>query len=170
MAFVDGENLNTRFEEMERAGKKPRDYVPQGTMLEVIQRIPGQFVWSPHTISNLYPGDILERVAYYTTYVGPPEQLKDFSATIGRCAHRDPPFSGVSQNSVRGNALDGVYLVTGDVDYSPLIEAVMRAGKRVYVASLSSGTSDVLKELPDRYFNLDVKYFVGIEGARQIEG
>jgi uncharacterized LabA/DUF88 family protein len=60
---------------------------------------------------------------------------------------------------VKNDALDAVYLVSGDIDYRPLIEAVMRAGKRVYVASLSSGCSPQLPNIPDRYVNLDRTYF-----------
>lgn len=60
---------------------------------------------------------------------------------------------------VKNNALDAVYLVSGDIDYRPLIEAVMRAGKRVYVASLSSGCSPQLSNIPDRFVNLDSLYF-----------
>lgn len=60
---------------------------------------------------------------------------------------------------VKNNALDAVYLVSGDIDYRPLIEAVMRAGKRVYVASLSSGRAPHLPNIPDRYVDLDSVYF-----------
>jgi hypothetical protein len=60
---------------------------------------------------------------------------------------------------VKNNALDAIYLVSGDIDYRPLIEAVMRAGKRVYVAALSSGCSPQLPNIPDRFVNLDKIYF-----------
>lgn len=63
---------------------------------------------------------------------------------------------------VKNDALDAVYLVSGDVDYRPLIEAVMRAGKRAYVASLSSGKSTGYIEVPDRHVNLDNYYFMGM--------
>ena len=60
---------------------------------------------------------------------------------------------------VRQNALDSVFLVTGDVDYLPLIEAVMRAGKHVYVAALSSGLSPRIRTTADSFLLLDGIYF-----------
>lgn len=60
---------------------------------------------------------------------------------------------------VRQDALDSVYLVTGDVDYLPLIEAVMRAGKRIYLAALSSGLSSRLRYGVDKFISLDRTYF-----------
>lgn len=63
---------------------------------------------------------------------------------------------------VKNDALDAVYLVSGDVDYRPLVEAVMRAGKRAYVASLSSGRSKGYINTPDRHVDLDYYYFMGM--------
>jgi uncharacterized LabA/DUF88 family protein len=63
---------------------------------------------------------------------------------------------------VKNDALDGVYLVSGDVDYRPLVEAVMRAGKRAYVASLSSGRSKGYLNTLDRHIDLDYYYFMGV--------
>ena len=63
---------------------------------------------------------------------------------------------------VQNNALDAVYLISGDVDYRPLIEAVMRAGKRAYVASLSSGQGGAYRNVPDRFVTLDAMYFFGM--------
>ncbi len=60
---------------------------------------------------------------------------------------------------VHRDAVDAIYLVTGDVDYLPLIEAVMRAGKRVFLAALSSGLSPRLKYGVDRFVPLDDTYF-----------
>ena len=59
----------------------------------------------------------------------------------------------------RQNALDGIVLVTGDVDYLPLIHAVMRSGKIVIVAALSSGLSTELKLAADGLIPLDDLYF-----------
>jgi uncharacterized LabA/DUF88 family protein len=66
---------------------------------------------------------------------------------------------------VNNDALDAVYLVSGDVDYRPLVEAVMRAGKRAYVASLSSGQSRAYSNIPDRFLNLDPLYFFGMPNS-----
>jgi uncharacterized LabA/DUF88 family protein len=60
---------------------------------------------------------------------------------------------------VRQDALDAIYLVTGDVDYLPLVEAVMRAGKRVFIAALSSGLSSQMSYGVDRFNSLNELYF-----------
>jgi hypothetical protein len=65
---------------------------------------------------------------------------------------------------VRQDALDAVYLVTGDVDYLPLVEAVMRAGKRVFVAALSSGLSNQMRYGVDQFNSLNERYFFGASG------
>lgn len=60
---------------------------------------------------------------------------------------------------VARDALDSLFLVTGDVDYLPLIEATMRSGKRVYVGALSSGISARLRYAADRFIDLNPIYF-----------
>ncbi|MYN42758.1 NYN domain-containing protein [Duganella sp. FT109W] len=196
MAFVDGENLLNRFEAMVGEGLKHRDHTPQGGMAEPIKYDPKKFVWSPYTIANLYGGDILERVTYYTTMTGDVDALEDLNTAIGSCQTREIPYASIGQHQLRvlpkvfkkearrtktksvdisicvdvmeyvkNDALDAVYLVSGDVDYRPLIEAVMRAGKRAYVASLSSGRGLGYSNVPDRYVNLDSLYFFGMPNA-----
>ena len=63
---------------------------------------------------------------------------------------------------VSNNALDSVFLVTGDVDYLPLIKSVMSAGKRVYVAALSDGLSNYLTYATDYFQSLDNVYFSSV--------
>ena len=57
------------------------------------------------------------------------------------------------------NNIDIVYLLSGDGDYIPLINEVMRAGKQVYVAAFSSGLSPKLKTVADKFTLLDDLYF-----------
>jgi uncharacterized LabA/DUF88 family protein len=57
------------------------------------------------------------------------------------------------------NALDGIVLVSGDVDYLPLINAVMRSGRLAVVAALSSGLSSELRLSADTFLLLDDVYF-----------
>jgi uncharacterized LabA/DUF88 family protein len=201
MAFVDGENLTARFEAMVAEGKVPRteSRIPGATLVQHLQK---RLAWSPNTVKDLYPGDVLDRAYYYTTFVGAEDELENFSATVGQCAVWEPVTSDVEEpphpirliprvfkksvratktksvdislcvdvlECVKNNALDAVYLVSGDIDYRPLIEAVMRAGKRVYVASLSSGCAPHLPNIPDRYIDLDSVYFRthrGLESLR----
>lgn len=51
MAFVDGENLLLRFEQMKKDGMEPRVIAPQGSLQRPITHVPGKFVWSPHTVT-----------------------------------------------------------------------------------------------------------------------
>jgi uncharacterized LabA/DUF88 family protein len=196
MAFVDGENLLTRFEAMRAEGHKPRDCTPEGGVAEKIKYEPNKYVWSPYTVNSLYMGDVLERVSYYSTLAGDTDAIEGLNTAIGECVTRDTPFASTGQHVLRvlpkifkkearktktksvdisicvdvmeyvkNDALDAVYLVSGDVDYRPLIEAVMRAGKRAYVASLSSGRSQGYSNVPDRYINLDSLYFFGMPNS-----
>lgn len=193
MAFIDGENLLARFEAMKKDGLMQRDISAPGDRLHPITYEPGKFVWSPHTVSNLYMGDVLERVTYYTTMTGADDALEELNASIGRCQTREIPYFSSGQHQLRvlpkvfkkqvrktktksvdisicvdvmeyvkNDALDAVYIVSGDVDFRPLIEAVMRAGKRAYVASLSSGRSQGYSNIPDRHVSLDSLYFCGL--------
>lgn len=57
------------------------------------------------------------------------------------------------------NNIDVIYLLSGDGDYIPLINEVMRAGKQVYVAAFSSGLSPKLKTVADEFTLLDDIYF-----------
>lgn len=191
MAFIDGENLTTRYEEMLKSRQPRLSGAGEWQVREAVTHIPGKFAWSRHSIRDFAVGDNLSRAYYYTTFVGAHEELDAFSAQVGACAAEatvkisagnlpevrliprvfKKTQKGTKTKSVdislcvdvlelvKNNALDAVYLISGDVDYRPLIEAVMRAGKRVYVASLSSGRSDVLPNLPDVFVDLDRIYF-----------
>lgn len=196
MAFVDGENLLSRFEAMIKIGHSFRDHTKQGDLMAPVKYEAQKFVWSPYTIFNLYMGDVLERVSYYTTFTGDDDAVQALSTSIGECGTRELPFSSSGQHSLRvlpkvfkkstrgtktksvdisicvdvmeyvnNDALDAVYLVSGDVDYRPLVEAVMRAGKRAYVASLSSGQSRAYSNVPDRFLTLDPIYFFGMPNS-----
>jgi uncharacterized LabA/DUF88 family protein len=48
------------------------------------------------------------------------------------------------------NGIDIAFLITGDGDYVPLIEALMRAGKRVYLAALSDGLNSRLPNIVNK--------------------
>jgi uncharacterized protein (TIGR00288 family) len=54
------------------------------------------------------------------------------------------------------NSMDILFLLSGDGDYIPLIQEVMRQGKRVFVGAFSDGLNSDLKFIPDLFFNLDV--------------
>lgn len=100
MAFIDGENLLARFEAMKKDGLMQRDISAPGDRLNPITYEPGKFVWSPHTVSNLYTGDVLERVTYYTTMTGADDALEELNAAIGRCQTREIPYFSSGQHQL----------------------------------------------------------------------
>jgi uncharacterized protein (TIGR00288 family) len=53
------------------------------------------------------------------------------------------------------NSMDILFLLAGDGDYIPLIQEVMRQGKRVFVGAFSDGLNPALKFIPDLFFDLD---------------
>jgi uncharacterized LabA/DUF88 family protein len=53
------------------------------------------------------------------------------------------------------DSMDTLFLLTGDGDYIPLIQEVMRQGKRVFVGAFSDGLNPALTFIPDRFFDLD---------------
>ena len=57
------------------------------------------------------------------------------------------------------NDIDNIVLLTGDGDYLPLIEEVMRNGKQVVVGAFSKGCHPKLKYAADDFINLDALYF-----------
>lgn len=195
MAFIDGENLTARYEEMVEAGWRTKSSRIGASAGFRFAHEKGRFVWNPETVQQMYLGDVLGRAHYYSTFVGAIPELEAFSARIGECYAAEWPVNkgfatpkhpirlipkvfkkeGRSKKTksvdinicvdimeyVKNDALDAIYLVSGDADYRPLIEAVMRAGKRVYVAAFSSGVGNGLANLPDRFIDLDEIYFNG---------
>jgi uncharacterized protein (TIGR00288 family) len=58
------------------------------------------------------------------------------------------------------DAVDTIHLVSGDGDYLPLIQDVMRRGKEVVVSALSSGLNPKLVDTPDLFISLDSYFFI----------
>ncbi len=51
--------------------------------------------------------------------------------------------------------IEEIHLMTGDSDFIPIIQEIMRRGKKVTVSSFSSGVKDEMKHVPDTYQCLD---------------
>ena len=147
------------------------------------------FVWSEATVRDLPEGEELVRAHYYSTFAGALNEMAGFEQKLAslrasritdtwpqdtvrlipRIFHkpsRRTKTKSVDINLcvdvldyVQRDALDSVFLVTGDVDYLPLLASVMKAGKRAYVAALSSGLSEPLRYATDRFISLDKVYF-----------
>lgn len=175
--FIDGENLLMRFESMLSQGRKPTGGVLHS---------PRQYVWHPN-LPGLFQNSI-SRVVYYTSYTGDADALfairsniakieyKKKEGTAGRQASVVPEVFKKPRKSVKSksvdinlttdllrsaytNGLDRALLVTGDGDYIPVIKDVMRQGKQVYIAALSSGLNKDLPHIGDHFFNLDGMFF-----------
>lgn len=179
MAFVDGENLTMRFQGMlgkmmePSSGTKhePDTYVWHPSALVVnsvdivrvsyytyvigdddrlkeVNRTIRNLTWGtgPHGDTNPPRGHLFPRI-FKKEQKSAKRKGVDISITVDVLNH-------VYQGSV-----DTVYLITGDGDYKPLIEQIVRAGKQVYLAALSDGFNETLKEVVDRFIDLDPIFF-----------
>ncbi len=175
--FVDGENLVFRYQDAISNGAVPAE----GVVHEA-----DCFVWHA-ALTQISHLDLL-RVCYYTTVTGSDEKVVEIKEKLARIAYSAQSVGGGTiagqlypvvfkklQKSRKtrvvdiqliidvmrysfSNAIDLVYLVSGDQDYLPLISEVMRHGKQVYVAALSSGLGSELRYSCDDFVDLD-KYF-----------
>ena len=173
VAFVDGENLVFRYQELLKAGRKPK---------ATTQHILDVAVWS-NVIYDKAAVD-LQRINYYTSTVGDDEHINNIHDTIqswgysyktgttdgrGRLTphvFKKPSKSQKSRSVDIRITLDSLVtaythdvnqliLLTGDGDFIPVIEQLMRHGKQVIVGSLSSGLHPDLKRTGDYFFQLD---------------
>ena len=178
IAFVDGENLVCRYQDMLDAGRIAQPDVVY---------IRDSFVWSPH-VTRWTVMDLI-RVSYYTSVVGDDQRVADVSRQISQtrfeCSSAD--YVGTAQIIPRvhkkpGNSrktkvvdvditmdvmraalempVDGIYLLSGDADYLPLVREVARTtAKQVYIAAFSSGLAKDLPSAAEQFIDLDQWFF-----------
>ncbi len=181
IVLIDGENLLLRFQEMCR---EPENR----TVRDDIRHEQDRYVWQPEIASHR-AWDLV-RVSYYTTHVGTaesmaslardlakiryefdrPSRLSDYGYVVPRVFKKPKKEQktasvdiNISIDMLRHtytDAIDEVLLVTGDGDYLPLIEEVMRQGKIVYLAALSSGLHRSLPASVDEFIDLDSQFFI----------
>lgn len=181
MGFIDGENLTMRYQNMVLKGKIP---------LAGNVHVPDVFVWNSTATSIEAYSEILRMTYYtyavgddihikewadrlkemtftYRLNVGEPSQRGFMYPKIFKKPQRTAKRKGVdisiavdSLCHVYGNSADIVLLVTGDGDYKPLIDEIVRNGKRVYLGALSDGLNPDLPNIVDKFFDLDDKFFV----------
>ncbi|MEI2646943.1 MAG: NYN domain-containing protein [Candidatus Competibacter sp.] len=180
IVFADGENLTFRYQEMLAAGKIPR----QDTV-----HVVDTFVWNSRlTRSNYEALDNVIRVHYYTSATGDHDKIaalqeqlsqQKFVSPIGGSFHYGQVvplvFKKLAQSKKTRNvdiqividimryaftdAIERIYLASGDGDYAPLITEVMRRGKQVELLAFSSGLNSILRSLVDWVHILDDKFF-----------
>jgi hypothetical protein len=183
IVFVDGENLTLRFQAIRAKGRIP---------LPGVHHEPDVFVWAhpvhPHH-QPIIDTDVI-RINYYTSKVGDDDAVTAARELIaaqrywghgdyyGRCqihpcvykkAQKKHKSRLVDINIVIDvmrhsftDAVDVVYLFSGDGDFVDLVEEVGRSGKRICVAAFSSGLDPRLSVMADRFVLLDDFYFAPI--------
>ena len=149
------------------------------------------FVWHPKITRNAdFQLVKVVRVCYYTSVVGDEQQVIEvkrklariqfdtmadyggMSGQIGPVVFKKPSKSQKTRNIdvqividvmrfAFTDEIDRVYLASGDGDYLPLIQEVMRCGKQVDLLAFSSGLNNALPYSVDNFFNLDPVFFRG---------
>ena len=180
IAFVDGENLVFRYQDMLKNGRAVREDVVHEADV---------FVWSPQV--TLWTDMDLLRVTYYTSIVGTddrvPEIERRISGTRFRCKSADYGYSDYTQIIPRVHKraatsrklkvvdvditidvmraaietpVEGIYLLTGDGDYLALVrEITRRTSKQVYLGAFSSGLAETLRSSVEAFVDLDPLFF-----------
>ena len=174
MVFVDGENLVFRYQAMVGKGYVPRH--------DILFHKPDVAVWSP-SFTHLAKYHEILRVTYYTYVVGDEaavnsvrEELRGLTFnkhmasmlpnSVTPCVFKKDQKArnrkgvdiqicvDVLSHVYRGNT-DAILLMSGDRDYIPLIQEVMKAGVQVFVSAFSSGLNPRLRHIADGIYELD---------------
>lgn len=173
--LADGENLVLRYQASLTDGAQKTD----GTVY-----VPNVLVWRPE-ITTYTPMNIIRVSYYTTIVGDElkieetKKKIADicFNFTIGRnewqgsgrlCPHvfkkenKSQKTKSVDINitidalrHTYNDSLDTLFLLSGDGDYIPLIQEVMRQGKRVVVGAFSNGLNQTLLHIADGFLNLD---------------
>lgn len=185
LLLIDGENIVARYEEMLKAGSVAQP----GVVHE-----PGTFLWHPSLLVT--EGWVPLRVSYYTTVVGDDQEVERVKKMIQDtrysyraydrggwgnlvpCVFKKPKRQektsvvdiNITVDAMRhtyNDSIDGLVLVSGDGDYVPLVQEVMRQGKVAQVAAFSKGLSPALRLVSDGFMDLDARVFVSEEAPAQ---
>ncbi|MFD0959014.1 NYN domain-containing protein [Paenibacillus chungangensis] len=177
MIFIDGENITMRFQELLSKGMVPR---------ESVKHLKDVYAWDENTTSIIGKHEVI-RAVFYTYAVGDNQKIDEINESIKsfnyfknynselpnklfpcvfKKENRSRSGKGVDiQMTVdilhhsHNDNLDTVFLITGDGDFMPVINEVIRAGKQIYLASFTSGLNPQLKKNVDYYLNLDPVFF-----------
>jgi uncharacterized LabA/DUF88 family protein len=186
--FADGENLVARYEDMLRDGRVPKPGVVH---------VPGVVVWHPNITRHILckitrlgfyqtaVGDtervytvkeLISNVTYeYDDGDGIPGQ-GNLHPKVFKKESRQTTTKSVDINitvdvlraAMHANGHgDVIMLLSGDGDYLPLVEEVMRHGKLVWLCAFSKGFNKHLKFAADDFFDLDAIFFEPLSGGRK---
>ena len=158
-----------------------------------VTHIPNIFAWHPKLTQWCYM-DVL-RVYFYSRVVGDDQKLAEIRAAIAKTgfnydyekgrggsaqivpvifkkhakSHKtrqvDIQITIDMMRFAQNPSIDLLYLVSGDGDYLPVIQEVMRLGNEVYVAALSSGLSPELPFSVDDFYDFDPIFFPPVKPA-----
>lgn len=172
--LIDGENIVCRYQAMLEAGAIP---------CFDTTHIRDVFVWNNRFFGQPIVGDVL-RVVFYASVVGDDRRVREVREMIQKEMYsygdaRDSSWERLNavvvkkeRNSRKTKTIDMricidalahtmnqnmdiLHLVTGDADYVPLIEEVMRHGIRVKVHALSDGCAASIRTAGDSFTLLD---------------
>jgi uncharacterized LabA/DUF88 family protein len=181
MAFADGENLVFRYQELLKSKRLPNT--------QVVVHEPDAFVWSSQvtlwtdmdllrvTYYTSVVGDdqrvaqVEQRIANTRFSCRASGAGYTGSAQLIPRVHKKPAASrktkvvdvDITMDVMRAAVdlpVDGIYLLTGDGDYLPLVrEITRRTSKQVYLGAFSSGLADELRSSVDNFVELDGMFF-----------
>jgi uncharacterized LabA/DUF88 family protein len=186
IVLVDGENLTMRYQALLSAGRKPKERVAHKQDV---------YVWNTDLHERAIIDTDVLRINYYTSMVGDDDLIKETESEIARLKYYCsgdlygycqllPRIYKKQKKSTKSrlvdinividamrhaysDAVEVVYLFSGDGDFAHLVEEIARSGKKVCLAAFSSGLEPKLAYKVDRFILLDDFYFepVSTEGS-----
>ena len=189
MIFVDGENVVFRYQEMKKKGRIPKEEnMVNGMLNKHISHESDVYLWSP-CIKVPYNCELIRAYYYTSATGDENkinsinEKIKNInpafnhgnltaSSTLNlypevfKKTRKNQKSKGVDikmavdiLSHTHQNNIDLVYLISGDGDYKPVVEEVIRQGKRIWIAAFSNGLNSALKLSADRFIDLDDIFF-----------
>ena len=189
MIFVDGENVVFRYQEMKKKGRIPKEEnMVNGMLNKHISHESDVYLWSP-CIKVPYNCELIRAYYYTSATGDENkinsinEKIKNInpafnhgnltaSSTLNlypevfKKTRKNQKSKGVDikmavdiLSHTHQNNVDLVYLISGDGDYKPVVEEVIRQGKRIWIAAFSNGLNSALKLSADRFIDLDDIFF-----------
>jgi uncharacterized LabA/DUF88 family protein len=178
LGLIDGENLVFRYQAMLEAGWIPYEHVVH---------IPDVFVWHNNLFGLPIAEEVL-RVVFYTSVVGDDQRVSEIRDSIQREAYalggrqiaswdRLSAFLVKKDRASRRSKaidmricidalahtmnrnMDVLHLATGDADFVPLVEEIMRRGIRVRIYAFSDGCAQIMRAVGDCFTSLDDVFF-----------
>jgi uncharacterized LabA/DUF88 family protein len=179
MGFVDGENVVLRFQAMKASGK---------IVDPNVVHIEDLLVWHPE-VTNQCLADV-QRIYYYQTFIGDVPKMLEAKGKISNTGYKYSVAKGGSgtgklvprvfkkegrstktksvdinltvdmMRTAHNQAFDVLILFSGDGDYLPLVEEVMRHGKQVWIAAFSEGLNQEMRHTADLFICLDDIFFL----------